>query len=53
MIWMVLFGWLFFGQLPDRFTVMGSVIIIGSGLYIAVREHRLRRDGNMNGRKML
>ena len=47
MVWMVLFGWLFFGQLPDHWTVVGAFIIIGSGLYIALREHRLRRDGQM------
>lgn len=47
MVWMVLFGWLFFGQLPDTWTIVGALIIIGSGLYIAVREHRLRRDGRL------
>lgn len=42
MVWMVMFGYFVFGQLPDRFTVLGAVIIAGSGLYIVHRERRLR-----------
>lgn len=42
MVWAVLFGWLFFGDLPDRWTVMGAAIIVASGLYIVRREHKLR-----------
>lgn len=30
----VTLGWLFFGDLPDLFAVLGAVIIIGSGLYL-------------------
>ena len=43
MVWMVLFGWLFFADLPDRWTLGGSLIIIASGLYIVHRERMLRR----------
>ena len=42
MLWMVLLGYVAFGQLPDRWTVAGALIIAGSGLYIIHREHRLR-----------
>ena len=42
MLWMVLFGWLFFDQFPDLQTLIGAAIIIASGLYIVLREHRLR-----------
>ena len=42
MLWMVLFGWLFFDQFPDMQTLIGAAIIIASGLYIAFREHKLR-----------
>jgi drug/metabolite transporter (DMT)-like permease len=42
MVWMILFGDVVFGQLPDRWTVSGAAIIVASGLYIVHREHRLR-----------
>ena len=42
MVWAVLFGWLFFDQLPDGWTIVGAAIIVASGLYIVHREHRLR-----------
>lgn len=37
-VWMVLLGWLFFDQLPDRWTYIGGSIVIGSGLYLLYRE---------------
>ncbi|MTI16889.1 DMT family transporter [Rhodobacteraceae bacterium RKSG542] len=37
-IWMVLFGFMFFGDIPTITTVIGSVIIVGSGLYLLYRE---------------
>lgn len=42
MVWMVAFGYFFFGQLPDRWTLAGAIIIVASGLYIVHREHQLR-----------
>lgn len=42
LIWGVMFGWLLFGALPGPMTWIGAPIIIGSGLYIVYREHRLR-----------
>lgn len=45
MVWMIAFGWLVFGQLPDRWTIAGALIIVASGLYIVHREHRLRLAG--------
>jgi len=42
MVWMILFGYAVFGQLPDRWTASGAAIIVASGLYIVHREHRLR-----------
>ena len=41
-VWAILFGWLFFDQLPDGWTIMGAAVIVASGLYIVHREHRLR-----------
>ena len=38
MIWAVLFGYLFFGDLPDQWTIAGASIVISAGLYILHRE---------------
>lgn len=37
-VWMVLLGWLVFGDLPDRWTLIGSGVVIASGLYLLYRE---------------
>lgn len=37
-IWMILAGWLMFGQVPNRWTLIGSGIVIASGLYLLSRE---------------
>lgn len=48
MVWMIISGYLVFDQLPDMWTLIGAAIIVGSGLYIVHREHRLRlRDRSM------
>ncbi|MDP6066964.1 MAG: DMT family transporter [Alphaproteobacteria bacterium] len=44
LIWVTVAGFVFFADLPDRFTVLGTLIIVGSGLFIVYREHRLRRQ---------
>jgi drug/metabolite transporter (DMT)-like permease len=41
-VWMISFGWLFFGQLPDRWTLIGAAVVISSGIYLLHRE-RVRR----------
>ena len=33
-------GYAFFGDLPDRWTVLGVAILIGSAIYISVRERK-------------
>lgn len=42
MVWMIALGYLVFTDLPDRWTLIGSAIIVSSGLYIVHRESRLR-----------
>jgi|SRR5580658_105078 drug/metabolite transporter (DMT)-like permease len=42
LLFAILFGYLVFGELPTRFTLIGSAVIIGSTLYIAHRERQLR-----------
>lgn len=46
MIWMMLFGYWLFDQLPDTATLIGASIIVMSGLYIIRREAALRRAAN-------
>jgi drug/metabolite transporter (DMT)-like permease len=41
LLWSTLFGWLIWSHVPGAATWIGAVIIIGSGVYIALREHRL------------
>jgi drug/metabolite transporter (DMT)-like permease len=37
-IWMIIAGWLLFGQLPDNWTIAGAAIVIASGIYVFNRE---------------
>jgi drug/metabolite transporter (DMT)-like permease len=41
-VWMVLLGWVVFGQFPDGWTFAGATIVIASGLYLLYRE-RVRK----------
>jgi drug/metabolite transporter (DMT)-like permease len=42
LLFAILFGYLVFDELPTRWTLIGSAVIIGSTLYIAHRERQLR-----------
>jgi drug/metabolite transporter (DMT)-like permease len=42
--WVTIGGYLVFGNLPDRWTLVGASIIIASGLYTAHRERVRGRD---------
>lgn len=48
MIWMIVLGYVIFGDVPDLWTVAGSVIIAGSGLYILHRERVRGRPVTLN-----
>ena len=37
-IWMLLLGFLVFGDLPDLWTLVGAGVVIASGLYLLYRE---------------
>lgn len=39
-IWMGLLGYGLFGDVPDRWTVIGAVLVVASGLYLLLRERR-------------
>jgi drug/metabolite transporter (DMT)-like permease len=36
-------GYLFFGNLPDRWTIIGALVIVAAGLYVWHRETRVMR----------
>ena len=42
LVWAILLGYLVFGDVPDRFMLAGSAIIVAAGLYIFHREQRVR-----------
>jgi drug/metabolite transporter (DMT)-like permease len=41
LVYAALFGWLLFGDIPDRWTLAGAALVVASGLYTIHRE-RLR-----------
>jgi drug/metabolite transporter (DMT)-like permease len=50
MVWAALFGWTFWGEMPDEPVLLGAAIVIGSGLYLAHRETRFRTSRDMHRR---
>lgn len=40
LLWVVMLGWLVFGDLPSEWTLAGAAIVIGSGLYLLYRERQ-------------
>ena len=40
-IYMCLFGWLVFGQMPDLAVVLGACVVVASGLYLLWREFQI------------
>ncbi|MDO5613454.1 MAG: DMT family transporter [Paracoccus sp. (in: a-proteobacteria)] len=45
LIWAGLWGWLFFGQIPDMLSLTGAAIIVGAGLYVWSREAKAAQHG--------
>lgn len=43
LFWAVLFGYLFFGDVPRASIVVGAALIMASGTYIVLREQQLKR----------
>ena len=42
LIWAILLGWMLFGTLPDFWTIFGAAIVVGSGLYMLLRQRQVR-----------
>jgi len=49
MIWAVLLSLVFFGTVPDMFTLLGSALIAASGIYVLHRE-RKNKQSELEGR---
>jgi drug/metabolite transporter (DMT)-like permease len=44
LLWAVLLGMVFFGEIPDVWMVIGATIVIGSGLYTFYRENKRKAE---------
>ncbi len=44
LIFSLIIGYAFFGDVPTPFMLVGALIVVGSGLFIIYREHRLGLD---------
>ncbi len=48
LLWSVIFGFIVFGDLPDRYTMLGAAIIVASGLYVLHRSQIRARESSTN-----
>ncbi|WP_085902592.1 DMT family transporter [Kiloniella majae] len=40
LVWATLFGWLFYDEFPDHWTIVGALVVVSSGLYTLYRERK-------------
>jgi drug/metabolite transporter (DMT)-like permease len=40
-IWMIILGYILFGDVPNNYTLLGAAIVVGSGLFVFLRERHL------------
>ncbi len=45
LLWAVVLGWLAFGDFPDFWTLIGSGIVVATGIFTIWRERKLRAGG--------
>lgn len=41
-------GWLMFSEIPDKFTILGALIVIFAGIYLVRHERRANKGKNLN-----
>lgn len=44
LFWAVVFGWIFFDEIPTLNVIIGAIFIVASGLFIFFREQKLKRN---------
>jgi len=44
LLWSILIGVLFFDEIPDRWTLIGSAIIVAMGVFSLYRERQVARS---------
>jgi drug/metabolite transporter (DMT)-like permease len=44
LVWSIAFGYLVFGDVPDRWTLIGGAIVVASGLYMLFREQTVAAE---------
>ena len=49
LVFAIFWGWLFFAELPDGWSFLGALVIIGAGLYVWHRETQIRRRQGVAG----
>lgn len=49
LLWAIVLGFVAFGDLPDGWTVVGALIVVGAGVFTLLRERRLARKTAMAG----
>jgi drug/metabolite transporter (DMT)-like permease len=42
MVWAIGLGWLVFSTFPDGWSLLGMLVIVGSGLWLILHRHRMR-----------
>jgi drug/metabolite transporter (DMT)-like permease len=47
-IWMIILGYVLFGDVPDHWTLIGASIVIASGLFVFLRERQLGKQAFIN-----
>ena len=45
LIWGTTYGWIVFGQFPDKWTWFGSAMIFATGIYVVLREWSKKNQG--------
>lgn len=46
-IWMIIAGYLVFGDVPNHWTLAGVAVVIGSGLYLLYREREQKAEASL------
>lgn len=49
LVFSILFGWAIFAEVPDRWTLAGTCVLIAATAYIAFREIRMGRKPSLGG----